>query len=196
MKQLKISFLLIILSILVQSCNKQEKKVDTLKTESDYTILTYGLPNMERQNSRNIIAEKWKIKFKSVAGCMVSEQLLDSVKTINGRVDKNLEKKYGKNWNQKFEKEIDEEYERYKQITAILEKVDFIKKRDEQMGIEGNGLDYYMTPIKNSPADYDVSVEGWSTIDNKDVWVSYYRMRVNCKTKKYILLEDKIEKIE
>jgi len=196
MKQIKISNLLIILSILVQSCNEQEKKVDSFKTDNDYTLLTYGLPNMERQNSRNVIAEKWEIKFKSVAGCMVSEELVDSVKTINDRVDKNLEKKYGKYWNEKFEKEIDEEYEREKQITAILDKVDFIRKRDEQMGKEGNGLDYYMTPIKNSPTDYDVSVEGWSTIKNKDMWVSYYRMRVNCKTKKYKLLEDKIKTIE
>ena len=53
-----------------------------------------------------------------------------------------------------------------------------------------------MTPIKNSPTDYDVSVEGWSTINNKDVWVSYYRMRVNYKTRKYKLIEDKIKTIE
>ncbi|SHF98423.1 hypothetical protein [Chryseobacterium sp. OV279] len=196
MRKIRMNYLLIVLTILIQSCNEQEKKVDALKTENDYTLLMYGLPDMERQNSRNIIAEKWAIKFKSVAGCVVSKELVDSVKTINDRVNKNIEKKYGKNWNAQFEKEIGEEYEKEKQITAILDKVDFIRKRDDQMDKEGNGLVYYMTPIENSTTDYKVSVEGWDTINDKDVWVSYYRMTANYKTKEYKLLEDKIEKIE
>ncbi|KFF21985.1 hypothetical protein [Chryseobacterium sp. JM1] len=193
MKLIKITYLLIILSILIQSCSEQGKKGNPLKTENDYTLLMYGLPNMEKQNSRNVIAEKWEIKFESVAGCVVTKELTDSVKTINDRVGKNIEKKYGKNWKTEFEKEIQEEYAREKQITAILDKVDFIKKKDEQMDKEGNGLVYYMTPIKNSTTDYHVSVEGWDTINDKDVWVSYYRMTANYKTKEYKLLEDKIQ---
>ena len=52
-----------------------------------------------------------------------------------------------------------------------------------------------MTPIDKS-TNYNVSVEGWGTIDKKDAWVSYFRMTVNYKTKKYKLLDDKIEKRE
>ncbi len=193
MKQIKITSLLIILTILIQSCNEQGKKVDTSKTENEDTLLIYGLPNMERQNSRNVIAKKWGIKFKSVAGCIVTDELVDSVKTVNDRVNKSIEKKFGKNWNDKFEREIEEEYEKEKKLTTVLDKIDFIKKKGDQMSKEGNGLHYYMTPIENSMTDYNVSVEGWGIIDNKDVWVSYYRLTVNYKTKKYKLLDDKIE---
>jgi hypothetical protein len=195
MRQIKIICTLIILTIFVVSCNGQQKKIEYSNTGDDFTLLTYGLPNMEIQNSRYIIARKWEIKFKSVAGCIVTEELVDSVNTINERVNKNIENKYGKNWNDKFEKEIAEEFEKEKVVTAILDKVDFIKKKNDQMELEGNGLQYYMTPIENT-TDYSVSVEGWGTIDNKDAWVSYYRMTVNYETKKYKLLSDKIEKGE
>ncbi|RZJ64483.1 MAG: hypothetical protein EOO47_26970 [Flavobacterium sp.] len=178
MKPIKIIYLLVILTILIQSCNEQDKKVNIVKTENDYTILTYGLPNMERQNSSNVIVRKWGIKFKSVAGCVVTEALTDSVKTVNKTVNKNIQDKYGKNWSDKFEKEIDEEFEKEKLITAILDQVNFIKKKDDQMDLEGNGLHYYMIPIANS-TEYNVSVEGWGIIENKDAWVSYYRMTVD-----------------
>ena len=186
---------LIISTILIQACNEQDKKAVKIKTENEYALLTYGLPNMERQNSRNVVAKKWGIKFKPVAGCVVTKSLTDSVRTVNQRVNKNIEDKYGRNWSDKFEKEIDEEFEKENIITTTLDKVDFIKKKNDQMDLEGNGLHYYMTPIENS-TEYNVSVEGWGTVENKDTWVSYYRMTVNYKTKKYELIDDKIEKRE
>jgi hypothetical protein len=185
-------FLLILLNNLLLSCNVQNNNADKGKLENGYTFLTYGLPDMERQNSRNIISKKWGINFKSVAGCMVSEELVDSIKLVNEKVDRNIELKFGKDWNTKFEKEIGEEFEKEKIVTQILDKVDFIKKKDDQMHLEGNGLHYYMTPIENS-TDYNVSVEGWGKIKDKDTWVSYYRMTVNYKTKNNKLLDDKME---
>jgi hypothetical protein len=195
MKHLKILFLFTVLTTLFQSCDEKNKSKTQKSKEKNYTLLTYGMPDFDRQNSRNVIAEKWGIKFFGVAGCMVTEKLLDSVKTVNKIVNKNIEDKFGKNWEDKFEKEVDAEFENEKKITAILDKVDFIKKKDDQMTLEGNGLHYYMKPIENSKT-YNVSVEGWGTIDNKDAWVSYYRMTVNYETKKFVLIDDKIEKRE
>lgn len=158
-------------------------------------MLTYGLPDFERINSKNVIAKKWGIRFYPVAGCVVTEELEDSVKTYNDPIYKLIEKKYGTNWFEKFEKEVEEEFEKEKIVTNILDKVDFIKKKDDEMSLEGNGLHYYMTPVKKS-TDYNVSVEGWGLVDNKYVWLSYYRMIVNYKSKKVSLIDDKIEKRE
>ena len=171
--------------------------ISSKKQSADTTLilLTYGLPYFDRQNSENVICRKWGIRFYPVAGCVVTEDLVDSVKTNNEKINKLIERKYGTNWRDRFEKEVDEEFEKEKIVTQILDKVDFIKKKDDQMDLEGNGLHYNMTPIENS-SDYNVSVEGWGKIDNKDIWVSYYRMTVNYKTEKYKLLDSKIEKRE
>ena len=97
MKKIKIIFELIALILLMQSCHGQEKEIDRLEVDKDFTLLTYGMPNFERTNSDNIIAKQWGIKFYSVAGCRVSKELIDSVETENERLNKNIEKKYGKN---------------------------------------------------------------------------------------------------
>jgi hypothetical protein len=188
--------LLLFLLPLIHSCNGQNKTDRNDKgSDTTLTLLTYGLPNFEKQNSNNVIAKKWGIRFYAVAGCVVTEELEDSVKINNDKINKLIENKYGANWRDKFENEVDEEFKREKVVSAVLDKIDFIKKKDEQMNLEGNGLHYYMTPQGNI-GNYNVSAEGWGTIDKKDVWVSYYRLTVNYKTKKYKLLDDKIKKRE
>jgi hypothetical protein len=188
-KDIQIYFSALLMIIFI-SCNEKTKK-DVKENKTDFTLLTYGLPNMERQNSNYIIAKKWGITFYPVAGCVVTEELQDSVNTINTIVNKNIENKYGKKWREKFEREVDAEFEKEKIVSEIIDNVSYIKKKDKEMELEGNGLHYSMAPKENAD-EYKVSVQGWGKINKKDEWVTYYKMNVNYKTKEVKLISDKI----
>ena len=190
MKNIKI-FLFTLLIFILVSCNQKTKQGPTKEDKANFTLLTYGLPDMERQNSRYVIANKWGIKFYPVAGCIVTAKLQDSVRKCNTIVNKNIEKKYGKNWSEKFEKEVDIEFEKEKLVSEILDNVSYIKKKDQEMALEGNGLHYFMTPIEKTE-EYNVSVQGWGKINKKDEWVTYYKIKVNYKTKEIDLVSSKV----
>ena len=72
-----------------------------------FTIYTYGLRSWVQSNPQYTVAKKYGIVYKSVAGCIVSKELVDSVQKHNDEVYHQLEKKYGPGWKASFEKQID-----------------------------------------------------------------------------------------
>ncbi|MGC4233287.1 MAG: hypothetical protein QM594_09950 [Niabella sp.] len=163
----------------------------TKATKHTFRLLTYGLPNFQKQNAENVISSKWGIEFYAVAGCDVSQELQDSVEQHNKIVEPLIEKKYGKNWEKKFYKEVDDEFEKEEKVITLVEKLHYIEKRQVEMEKEGNGLHYTITPIQNS-TKYNVFVQGWGKWDGEDEWVTYYKLLVDYKTKSVKLISDKI----
>ncbi len=176
----------------VQNSNHNTSGKNLEKPDTLFVLLTYGLPCVDdKANSQFIVEKKWGIRYSSVGGCEVTQEIIDSVKTNNDRVNRLIEKKYGQNWQEEIKKEIDKEYEKEKLITEILENIDFIKKKKEQMELKNFELDYYMAPIENTNY-YRVSVNGDCIIDKKVYWVSYYVLIVNYITKKYQIISEKV----
>jgi hypothetical protein len=180
---------------LLHACSDPAKGNDKVEggaaienADTTIRILTSGLPDFERENSRDVIAAKWGISFYSVAGCMVTAELMDSVDIHNDSTCKLIVQKYGDDWSTKFDQEVDAEYERQTIVKSILDTVDLINHSVART----SGLQYHMTPMDSS-ADYHVSVEGLGKIDEKGAWVSYYRMKVNYETKTCILFSDTIK---
>lgn len=161
--------------------------------KSKFRLLTYGLPNFEKENSKNVIAEKWGIEFYAVAGCIITQELSDSVKQHNMTVERLIVKKHGKNWRDKFYKEVDAEFETEKKVTTFIDKLDYIKRKQADMEKEGNGLHYMMTPVANT-TQYNVWVQGWGKWKGQDEWITYYKPLVDYKTKSIKLLSDKMLK--
>jgi hypothetical protein len=102
-------------ALLAISCH-QPKKVDKHVAKQPKQQVqkleywTYGLPNPPyQQKAEEVISRKWGFSTKSVAGCVVTEGLLDSVKQHNLAVDKSLSAKYGKDWNDRYRKELEAE---------------------------------------------------------------------------------------
>lgn len=158
-----------------------------------FRVLVYGLPDFERQNAQNVIAEKWGIEFYPVAGCTVSQELQDSVEQENKKVDPLIERKYGKDWYKRYDKEVNAEFEIEKKVSAQIDKLNYIRKKQTEMEKEGNGLHYIMSPVSNS-TKYNVSIEGWGKWKGEDEWLTYYKLVVDYKTKTVKLLSDKISK--
>jgi hypothetical protein len=178
------------------SCN--DKPVEQ-KAGNDFLMLdtlrflTYGMPNFEKQNAENIIAKKWGIEFYAVAGCIVTNKLVDSVEKHNKRIENLAIQRFGKNWEDKFRKEIDTEFETEQKIKTLLTSLKYIAKKDADLEKDGNGLHFYMSPT-DSPSFYNVSVSGWGKINGRDEWVSYYRLTVNYSKKKVSLISNEVIK--
>jgi len=60
------------------------------------------------------------------------------------------------------------------------------------MRSEGNGLHYKMIPIDSTDV-YFVFVRGWAHVNGEAEWVTFYKMKVNYKTKKVKVISDQIE---
>ncbi|MEO8405928.1 MAG: hypothetical protein ABI480_15080 [Chitinophagaceae bacterium] len=183
---ISIAIILMVVSLQCISCNGRTKSL-----KQQFLLLTYGLPDFDRQNSTNVVADKWGIRFRTVAGCIVTQELENMVEEQNRSVEPLIAKKYGKDWKDKFYKEVEAEFEIEKKVTALVDSISYIKQKQTDMEKQGNGLHYIMSP--DADADrYNVWVQGWGEWKGKDKWVTYYTFLVDYQTKSVNLLSDKV----
>ncbi|PKF75781.1 hypothetical protein [Chryseobacterium sp. PMSZPI] len=106
------SFLFLLMITVVFACKEENNRVVSLNKENTplqdtyFTVLGYGYPDVTRQELTYGVSEKWRIKNIDVAGCEVTQKLIDSVATENAKTFAAIEKKYGKNWKEKYEQDI------------------------------------------------------------------------------------------
>lgn len=154
-------FLFGALMLMVVSCNQGRgnasgKEKD--KTEDVYyTILGYGLPNMERRRLMDGISEKWKIRNVDVAGCEVTQELMDSVAVENKKTYAALEKKYGKDWEARYEKDLEAFAMKQVDIMDILIVNKPFREKLKSCNIDIDGVNKDVEQIKNSEV-YEVTV--------------------------------------
>lgn len=150
-----------------------------------YRILTYGLVSFHSQNARNIVADRWHIEFYPVAGCVLTQPFKDSVDKENEKINKLLSALYGKDWEDRLDKEIDKETEIEAKIDEIVRNQPFIAG----IGDLPNplpGAPFPMHPI-DKKGNYLVSVSTY----NRD-WKEQklYTLQVNYKTGRVKIITD------
>ena len=97
----------ILLLIFFTACQQDSKNDTQLDKGVKLRLLTYGIPpDFASENAQSVIAEKWGLEFYRVGGCTLTEELVDSVRRHNKKVEALIEKKYGKSWEVPFDKEI------------------------------------------------------------------------------------------
>jgi hypothetical protein len=179
------------------SCD-QQKKVNSDKsslTNSDdkFRLLTYGgPPDLVRQSATNVVAEKWGIEYLGVAGCVVTKNLVDSVDRNNSKVEILIEKKYGKDWQTKFDKEVDEELINQKIASSLLDKEKKVIRKRNELEKKDNGLYYSFHPIDKD--QYNVNATGWGQINGKDEYLIYLKYFVDINKKTVKLISDSVTK--
>jgi hypothetical protein len=173
-------------------CKSQTQKAD--KKLLPYTILVYGLPNFERQNAEGVIAKKYGIRFYAVAGCVVTRGLEDSVEKENKPAYTAIEKKYGKDFWKKFNREVDEEFVKEENVKEILGKQQYINSKQRELEKEGNGLSYIMNP--KGSGIYDIIAYGWGKVKEENKLVIYYRLLVYTDDRSVKMINNKIESFE
>lgn len=159
MNPIKKKYLIAIIAICFSTGAVAQTHLLSPAVDSTYQILTYGLPDSDKFIARNTISEKWGIGFYAVAGCIVSKQLEDSADRINEITYKKIVAKYGSDWREKFDKEVDSEYGRQKKILKFLQKDSFIISKNVEIEKEEMLLQYafHLTPVNNI---YKVDIYG------------------------------------
>jgi hypothetical protein len=190
MKQKMIRYLLIVflltISQLQYGYGQKSSKHKTNNIDS-FTILTFGMGIPQKfKDAESIIAKKWNIQFKSVAGCLPSAKLIDSVNKINKISNSNIENKYGKSWRNKFDEEVMSELKIIRSVAKIVDNLYLVRKKRKQIESRNGFLSYTTNPTHN-PNEYFVSVDGLDVENGKDQWFSFYRLTVNTETKIAIL---------
>lgn len=186
------------LLISLQSCCqklKSEIHQHTIDTNLKHLrLLTYGVPlDMNRIYAENTISEKWGIEIKSVAGCMVDEILIDSVKENNEIVGREIVKKFGSNWWQKFNNEVNIEKTRQKPLIELINYNNYVKSKLLDLGRFGFMYSFH----QSNNLDYKIDVYNKyliNELEGKYVKTTYFQFKYNVNDKKLILINDKERK--
>ena len=161
--------------------------------DSTLKILTYGLPDFEKEHARFIVSKKYGFKFFAVAGCLVSERLIDSIESQNKIVFAAMENKFGKQWYSKFNAEVEEVFKIEERIRGVVWKKPFMIFRQKELEKEGNGLFLIINPMSHKNL-YEVKAYGWGTWNGTNAQIIYYRLIVDLTKNKVIQVNEKQEK--
>lgn len=178
---------------------KAQKQGDELISKDGYFIIwMYGMPrDLERQNAENVITEKWKIRYNVVEDCIVTQELVDSAQKHNDAVEKLIAAKYGKDWRDRLNKDIDLEYQIEKCVTSLVDTLSYIRKKGAEISRFGNPFCYEYEPISNT-TQCMVSVKYLGKIKGgKDTlqWLTYYVLIVDYEKKSVRLIKDNTSEI-
>ncbi len=97
--------------------------------KSSDQILTYGLSNYHYQKAMDFVGKKWGIEIYPVAGCMVSQKLVDSVKAVHTKLWKKMDSIQGGDSEREFRKQTIAEMKRIIEVQKIFDSDRQIKKR-------------------------------------------------------------------
>ena len=169
--------------------NKRHYK-DIYNKKGKLVYLTYGLPKEAiSANAQWVIANKWGFTYKGVAGCIVNNELADSVQVHNDIVSTVLTKKFGENWNNKFDKEVVTELRKEQAIIALVKKEKYIINTEALLHKDGNGLQFTLDPVIGTL--YNVTASGWDMRAEKPRWVIYYKLSADYSLNKIVVISDK-----
>ncbi|MDW9378950.1 hypothetical protein [Chryseobacterium sp. JV558] len=108
------SFLLII--AVISSCKKED---DGLRN-GYFWLYGSGLKDMYGEEAANGISEKWKIKTVDAGGCVIDGELEKKINRANKRTLAAITKKYGKGWEAKYHKDIQDFAMRRADVMDVL----------------------------------------------------------------------------
>ena len=157
------------------------------------TVLTYGFRIMELEIAKVVVAKKYGFRFLSVAGCMVTPQFVDSVKKENDATYAILEKRLGKNWKKRFDKEVEKVKEIQYRIEALAMKEPYIIAKQQELAKHNNSLNFLITPLPDSK-EWEVKAYGWETEEYTEQLI-FYKMKADPRKNKVELLSSEPEKM-
>ena len=162
--------------------------------DSTLRVLTSGMRIIELDRAKGVVAKKYGFQYYSVAGCMVTPELLDSIKRENDITYAILEKKFGKDWENQFDAEVKRVIPIQKKVEELVEKQCYIIEKEQELAKTNRSLHFFINPLPDS-RQCDVKVYAWETRDEEEVPVILFRMKVNSVKNKVELLSSNPEKM-
>ena len=162
---LKNSFFCLVVICFTISCNNASgvKAIQTsdsttkIVSTPSFTILQYGeLPPPLYFNAIEIIGKHYNILFRDIAGCVVSEKLVDSILQCNTTTYSELKKIFKRDVKDEIDNAITIEYAYLNELDSILRKAKEIETEKELK----NELIYYSRNNKIYAANFIVREPG------------------------------------
>lgn len=91
---------------------------------SSFVIRTYGFPSYgDYEQVQDSIAREWKLMYLPVAGCVVTDEFVDSITRLNNVTYHRLEMQYGSDWKKRFDQQVADACKQflYKKNNTFLE---------------------------------------------------------------------------
>lgn len=166
--------------MLICSCKEEEGTY----SGGYYWIYGYGLKDMQGEEATQGISEKWKIKHVAVGGCMIDSELEKKVSAKNKATYALLEKRYGKDWRVRYEKDINEFILNKVDIMDVLITNKLFRNKLKDYNIEIDGVDKEVKEL-NDHGLYEVVVFNNNLkYENKEC----FRIQVDIKNRKVNLI--------
>ncbi len=186
----------ILLMALVGSCRRKLQSQDepfVWSQKVPLTYLSYGFPkDMRTQNVRSVLSKKWALTDKSVAGCLVSRQLKDSVDHHNRKVKDAMNARFGKNWEKQYKIDYQQELARQNKAIALLNKEPLIIKKRKQLTKEYTDIQIYLIP-RSTPSVYDAYISCYENRGENPRYIQVYQYEVDVDKPTVKLLNDKVK---
>ncbi|UPT68349.1 MAG: hypothetical protein M0D57_06855 [Sphingobacteriales bacterium JAD_PAG50586_3] len=125
-----------------------------------YSIWKAGAPNFDADDifTRNAVSARWGIKYKNAGGCIISRFRAFNIDIHNAWVYMWIRARYGKDWQERLDKEGDAEYKTLNMLKDSLEKLDYIQLVKDDL-IKNGGILYSYTR-SHQGSIYYVTVSG------------------------------------
>lgn len=185
----------VLIVIVIVSCKSNTTiTVKSNIADTSLKILTYGLPDKESTRAMNTVAKKYGFHYYPVAGCFITESLLDSVNRENKKAYEILDKRFGSNWRFKFDEEVDTMERKQDYVEELVKKQDYIIAKQKELENDGNDLDYKIEPTDKQNV-FTVKAYGWGICNSEPELVVYYIITVDLSQKLIIKNSDEIERL-
>ncbi len=139
---------------------------------------SYGLANFDGDRARFRTARAWGFSYRSIAGCEVSRELIDSAARHNRIVDAALLRKHGSGWKTQFEKEVEEAIVLDKALQRIAPKAAAIAAAQKTLDSQGKGLLFEPTGAR-AGSGFEVVAYTYDTWKGKPAYVTHYTLMID-----------------
>ena len=183
-KVLRIELLAILLAIGVNSHAQSEPA-------PKYELLIAGMSDPYYFWARKIVGEDWNISYTSVSGCMINEELYDSVIKRNEETYKLISDQYGPEWKVEYNSEIDSVLDVHNLIRSLVRSEPEVRRRDSLLALKGNLIRIYPTPTKDENV-YKMSLTGWGKWNDSIIELVYFEVEVLLKERDVVIVNSEI----
>lgn len=150
-------FLSLLLCLTLAAFEKAQAAAPDTATVSFHS---YGLIRGGGDAPRSIVAKRWHIEYRTVAGCVVTEGIVDSAKQHNEKSEAILTRRHGADWKKRFDAEVAAETKRQKLITTRLDSCAEVKALRSKLK-KNYDTPWYQFSFDEQTKRYIVQVKAW-----------------------------------
>jgi hypothetical protein len=128
-----VKYLIILLILLIGCKEPTTSNSSTYKTLKKYLI--YGMPN--DITIAKYVAKEYGFIYLRVAGCIVTDSIINHCNKANKRITKEIGEIYGKNWKEKYDEKVINLEIKYTEAKEILLTNSACKARQQELESKG-----------------------------------------------------------